>query len=124
MNNNQEIRVHLNGVFKISPVVSGEYIFTLATDGTLYRVDCNGDFIIVKIPNATCNEAFISVNENNLYICPDGNIIYGFDENLELVYPFPVTGWGTPVFADVNGDNIADCFTLSIDNKLNAIKMR
>jgi len=124
METEEDLVIKLEGMFKTSPVACGNYFFVVSTEGVLYRVDSEGNFIEVEIPNLTCNEAFITVINNNIYVCPDGNIIYGFDTNLELLYPFPVTGWGRPVFTDVNGDNTTDCFTLSIDNKLNAIQMR
>lgn len=116
--------IHLDGLFKCATVADSKYFYAVSTEGTIYRVGLDGEVLSVTIPNAACNEAFVSVKDDVLYVCPDGNIVYGFDANLELVYPFPVTGWGNPVFADVNGDNKADCFTLTIDNKLNAVKMR
>lgn len=124
LNTQSEISVMLGAVFKSAPVACGEYFFAVSSNGSVYRIDKSGDFILIDIPNATCNEAFVSATSDRIYVCPDGNIIYSFDTNLELVYPFPVTGWGIPVFEDVNGDNIQDCFTLSIDNKLNAYKMK
>lgn len=124
MNDSEESVVHIDGLFKSAPVAIGQYFFALSVDGVLYRIDAEGNVLDVKIPNVTCNEAFITVIDSNIYICPDGNIIYGFDTNLELLYSFPITGWGNPAFADVNGDNVPDCFSLSIDNKLHAVKMR
>lgn len=135
MNTNEQQVIALEGLFKCAPVNVGEYFMVVSTDGVVYRVRPNFDYssslnplesdvVKVRIPNVTCNEAFIYANNDVLYICPDGNIIYGFDKNLELVYPFPITGWGIPQFVDVNGDNILDCFCLTIDNKLSAIKMR
>lgn len=115
---------HVDGIYRTNPVCVGDSFVVLSTDGVLTKITMDGDMVSVQIPNATCNEPFISVNDDIMYVCPDGNIIYGFDKNLELAYPFPITGWGIPAFADVNGDKTPDCFALSVDNKIQAIKMR
>ena len=40
-----------------------------------------------------------------------------------MIEGFPVSGYGNPVFVDVNGDNKKDCLTLSLDNKIYAYKL-
>ena len=84
----------------------------------------------VQIPNATAKEATLTVSKSingqsaNIFVGIDGNLIYGFNENMELLKGFPITGTGKPVFADINGDGSKDCFALTIDNKLNAWNLR
>lgn len=114
----------LEGLYKTNPVCLDDSFVVVSTDGVVSKISLDGEKLDVQISNVTCNDAFVSVIDKNLYVCPDGNVVYAFDKNLELLYPFPITGWGIPVFADVNGDKMADCFTLSVDKKLHAIKMR
>lgn len=124
------IEKKLNGVFYNNVISNGNYFYALASHGTLYRISLDGELIAVRIPNATAKEGKLTVvasdsnNTLNIYVGIDGNVIYGFNENLELLPGFPTTGTGAPVFADVNGDGIKDCFTLTIDNKLNAWNLR
>ncbi|MBR5866642.1 MAG: hypothetical protein IKZ04_01910, partial [Spirochaetaceae bacterium] len=94
------------------------------------RISLDGKTLAVKIPNATAKEASLTVEKStnglgsNIYVGIDGNLIYGFNENMELLQGFPITGTGKPVFADINGDKSKDCFVLTIDNKLNAWNLR
>ena len=127
---NTPIILSLFGVFYTNVVSSGNYFYALAADGTLHRISVEGETLSVQIPNATAKEGVITVaslkssNEKNIYIGIDGNLIYGFNENLELLPGFPITGKEKPVFADANGDGNLDCFVLTMDNKLNAWNMR
>lgn len=122
--------VNLNNMFHTNVITNGKYFFALSDDGTIYRITTDGEILSVKIPNATAKEATLTVcdsNHNeifNIFVSVDGNLIYGFNENLELLNGFPLAGNGTPVFADVNGDGSTDCFVLTIDNKLNAWNLR
>lgn len=119
----------INGVFYNNVVSNGNYFYALASNGTLYRISLEGEIIAVRIPNATTKEGTLSVAElekgsSNVFVGIDGNLIYGFNENLELLQGFPTTGTGKPVFTDANGDGNSDCFVLTIDNKLNAWKLK
>ena len=124
LNNDESTIIQLEGNYKCPVVCLGNCFVAISTEGLISRISLSGEVLEMKIPNVTCNDAFVTVNDNSLYVCPDGNVIYGFDENLELLVPFPVTGWGRPAFADVNGDKTLDFFALSVDNKLHAVKMR
>ena len=83
----------------------------------------------MKIPYFTAKTGFISVTdydgdgEDEIFVCGDGNMIYGFKNNLNMLEGFPISGYGNVVFMDVNGDNKKDCITLSLDNKLYAYKI-
>ena len=112
------------GVFYTNVVSNGKYFYAIASDGMIYRISLDGGVVSVKIPNASAKEPSLSVVENNIYVGIDGNLIYGFNENLELLQGFPITGTGNPVFVDANGDGNSDCFALTIDNKLNAWNLR
>ncbi|MCR4789906.1 MAG: hypothetical protein K5839_02380 [Treponemataceae bacterium] len=137
-------QLQLEGVFnqnvKIARKKTGANIVALSQDGKLYSIDIasetetsepgeNSAFAHVKIPYFTAESAFISIidydgdGEDEIFVCGDGNMIYGFRNNLNMLEGFPVSGYGNCVFMDVNGDNKKDCLTLSLDNKLYAYKI-
>ena len=120
----------LDGLFYVNVVASSDAFYAVSADARLYRIGLDGSVLSVDIPQSTAREGFITVadpNKNgieNIYVCADGNTIYGFTSSLELLSGFPLVGWGRPAFADVNGDNNADCFVLTINGNLNAWNLR
>ena len=89
----------------------------------------DGTFTSVLIPNVSAKEGFITVSEEknrrgNLYIAVDGNVIYGFNRELEVLPGFPLKGYGKPVFSDVNGDGDSDLILLSLDGTINACSVK
>lgn len=120
----------LEGIFFHNLVASDSYFYALSSDARLFRISPKGEVLIVQIPNASAENPFLCVIEPNknkvshVYVCPDGNAIYGFNEKLELLTAFPLAGWGTPSFMDTNGDKRAECFTVSMNNTLNAWNLR
>ena len=122
--------MRLGGVFMTNVVSSEKYFYALSTDAVLYRISLDGQILSVQIPNSTARHGFISVrrsgqgNRSGVFACADANVIYGFNEGLELISGFPLTGYGNPVFADVNGDKVSECLALTIDKNLVAWKMR
>lgn len=122
--------VRLGGVFMTNAVASEKYFYVMSNDAILRRVSLDGSVLNVQIPDATAKEGFISVRDihrngkKSVFVCADANVIYGFNENLELLSGYPLTGWGKPVFADVNGDKTSECLALTIDKKLVAWKTR
>ena len=122
--------VSLENIFYTNVRAAGKYFIALASDGTVYRIDLNGDVMNVQIPYLSARNGWITVNDydedgsEDIFICGDSNVIYGLNNNLEYLNVFPLTGYGEIVFADVNGDKMNDCMAISIDNKLNAWKVR
>lgn len=119
----------LDGVFYSNLVNNGKYFYAVSSVGEIFRIDVNGNYISVKIPNISVKEGYITVASqdngvNNIYLTTDGNVIYGFNENLELLSGFPLAGCGVPIFTDVNGDRILDCLVQTIDKKINAWNLR
>lgn len=119
----------LDGVFYSNLVNNGKYFYAVSSVGEIFRIDVNGNYISVKIPNISVKEGYITVASqdngvNNIYLTTDGNVIYGFNENLELLSGFPLAGCGAPIFTDVNGDRILDCLVQTIDKKINAWNLR
>ncbi|MCR5218473.1 hypothetical protein [Treponema sp.] len=109
----------LDGVFFKNFVTDGKYFYALSYGSILYRVGIDGSVLSVKVPCESAKDGFISAGKN-IYVTPDSNVIYGFDSNLEMLYGYPLLGWGKPAFADVNGDNKDECFVLTVDKKLYA----
>lgn len=120
--------VELEGKFQINCQASEKYFYALSDEAILYRVSADGEVLAVRIPNSTAHEAYLSVikvdGKYQVFVCADANVIYGFNENLELLSAFPLVGWGRPVFADVDGDKITECLALTLDRKITAWKLR
>lgn len=122
--------VKLDGVFLQNLVASGKYFYALSSDAVLYRISIDGTVLSVKIPDSTGFNSYLSVQNSGkngkaeVFVNADSNVIYGFNENLELLSGFPLSGWGKPLFADGNGDKIDEIFALTIDRKLVAWNLR
>ncbi len=125
-----ELEMSLDSTFEGRLCASSNYLYALSTDAVLYRISLNGDLLSVKIPNASAKDAFLSVKkmEKNgdecVFVNADSNVIYGFNEELELLPGFPVVGSGNPVFADVDGDKKNEILAISLDKKVTACKLR
>ncbi len=122
--------VKLPGVFHSNLVASKKYFYAISSDAVLYRISLDGKILSVRIPDATGKAAWLKVDDRDqdgkleVYVNADSNLIYAFTEDLELISGFPLSGFGKPLFADGNGDNVADVFALSIDKKINAWTLR
>ena len=122
--------MRLGGVFMTNVVASDKYFYALSNDALLYRISLDGEVLSLQIPNSTAKEGYICVRNagsngrKNVYVCADANVIYGFNENMELLSGYPLTGWGKPLFVDVNGDKTEECLALTLDKKLVAWKVR
>ena len=86
----------------------------LSQDGTLYRIE-NRNITKTRIPYLKVKSGTITAadydddGDEEIFICGEGNTIYGFRANLDMIEGFPISGYGNPVFVDVNGDNKKDC---------------
>lgn len=118
--------LELDGVFFQNVKACGEYIFAISSDGELYRVNLRGNTIQVKIPYFSAKSGTLTVfdydddGNNEIFVTGEGNVLYGFDQNLELLPAFPIPGYGNPVFTDLNGDNKKDCMVITFDNTIAA----
>lgn len=122
--------VKLEGVFYLNVVAAGNYFFALSSTGRVFRVDLKGKTTIISIPYMTAKSGFLSVYDYNgdskeeLFVCGEGNTVYGFNSDLEMLDGFPLAGYGEPLFLDVNGDRKEDCLLLSLEENLNVWKIR
>ncbi len=127
----QESFENLEGVFYLNVKVCGESFVALSEDGTLYSIrlfenDQKDPLVVkVKLPYVTGRSGVITICDfdkdgtDEVFVCGDGNTIYGFRENLEMIGAFPVSGYGKPLFMDLDGDGKNECICTSLDNKIN-----
>lgn len=122
----QPFPVTLDGVFYLNVKMADGYLFALSAAGELYRVSLDGKNLKVKIPYFTAKTGRISICDydgkggQEIFISGEGNSLYGFSSNMELLPEFPVSGYGNPLFIDLNGDNNNDCIAITFDNKISA----
>jgi len=69
----------------------------------------NGFLMVYDVDGDETPEVFVS---------GEGNAIYGYTRNMVSIDGFPLSAWGRPAFADLNGDGITDCAAAGMDNKL------
>ena len=116
--------VGLNGVFYLNVVMADGYLFALSEEGDLYRVGLDGKAMRVKIPYFTAKSGHITVYDydekagQEIFVSGEGNSLYGFNSQMELLPNFPVSAYGNPLFIDLNGDNKNDCLAITFDNKI------
>lgn len=116
--------VGLNGVFYMNIEMADGYLFALSAEGVLYRVGLDGKSMCVKIPYFTAKTGHITscnydgVTGEEIFVSGEGNSLYGFNSMMEFLPQFPVSGYGNPLFIDLNGDNKNDCLAISFDNKI------
>lgn len=116
----------LDGVFFLNVKMADGYLFALSAEGELYRVSLDGKILKVKIPYFTAKSGRITVCDydekggQEVFVSGEGNSLYGFSSAMELLPEFPVSGYGNPIFTDLNGDNKNDCLAITFDNKISA----
>ena len=121
--------VGLNGVFYLNVQMADGYLFALSEEGDLYRVGLDGKAMRVKLPYFTAKTGRITVCDydekagEEIFVSGEGNSLYGFNSALELLPGFPVSGYGNPLFIDLNGDNKNDCLSITFDNRLSAARV-
>ncbi len=126
----EEFPFKVDGLFYTNLVAGEKCFYALSDSAVIYKIFLDGRVDVVKIPDASAKNATMAVLEprkngkKGLYICADGNVIYGFKENLELMTGFPLTGWGIPAFADANGDGELDLLAVTLNKKLVAWNLR
>lgn len=122
--------ISFDKVYYTNAVTNGTYFYILSSDGVMSRISTTGEILSIQIPNCSAKSPTVVTEDydgdgvKEIFVNGDSNLIYGFTENLELIAKFPVAGIEVPVFADLDGDNKQECMTISLDNKLNAYKLR
>ena len=118
--------LELDGIFYVNVKAADGYIFALSSEGELYRVALDGTYTSVKIPYFSAKSGRLTVENYDdkggaeIFVSGEGNSLYGFTSELELLPGFPVQGYGNPMFIDLDGDNKKDCVAITLDNKIAA----
>ncbi|WP_027727567.1 hypothetical protein [Treponema sp. C6A8] len=122
--------VKLDDIFYVNVKAADDYIFALSSSGNLYRVSMeDASSTLIKIPHLSAQSGRITVcdydknKSEEIFVSGEGNQLYGFSSSLDMLYKFPVSGYGNPVFADINSDNKKDCIVITFDSKLNALNV-
>ncbi|AEE17972.1 hypothetical protein [Treponema brennaborense] len=121
--------IKLDGVFYTNVQAGGPYFYALSADATVHRVDTGGGVLSVTVPNYKAKSGTLTVTDCNddgtaeVFVSPDGSVVYGFTADLELLPSFPRPGWGRPVFTDTTGDKKREMIVLTADKKLTAWKI-
>ena len=122
----QGFPVTLPGVFYLNVKAADGNLFALSADGELWKISLDGKTTRVKIPYFTAKAGNLNVCDydkkdgEEIFVSGEGNSIYGFNSKLELLPAYPVSGFGNPLFIDLNGDNKKDCLAITLDNTLSA----
>ena len=118
--------LELDGIFYLNVKAADGYLFALSSEGDLWRISLDGTKLKVKIPYFTAKSGNITVanyddkDSEEIFVSGEGNSIYGFNTKLELLPEYPVSGFGNPLFIDLNGDNKKDSLVITFDNTLSA----
>ena len=121
--------LELGGIYYLNVKAANGYIFALSSDGELCRISLDGKILRLKIPYFTAKSGKLCIcnyndeGEEEIFVSGEGNSIYGFNSKLELLPGFPISGFGNPVFIDLNGDNKKDCLAITLDNRLSAVNI-
>jgi len=115
----------LDGVFYLQPVFDGEYLWLISSDGTLFRVDLEGEVLYQHIPNlSVMEEGYITTFDCDndkipeVFITGEGNALYAFTRNFRSLEGFPLPVWGRPHFVEAQGSMKAEVFGMGMDRRL------
>ena len=121
--------LELNDIFYLNVKAANGSLFAISESGNLYKISLNKTVTWEKIPHLSCKEGHLTVfdydddKKDEVFVSGQGNTLYGFSSDMELLYNFPVSGFGNPIFTDLNGDNKKDCLVITFDNKINAVNV-
>ena len=117
--------INLDGVFYQQPVFDGEYLWLVASEGTFFRVDLNGNVLYQQIPGFhVMEEGYITIfdsdndKEGEVYITGDGNALHAYTRNFRSLEGFPLPVWGKPLFISAQGNRKAEIFGIGMDRKI------
>jgi hypothetical protein len=130
--------LYLNRVFYHQPVFDGEYLWLISSDGTLFRVSLEGEFLYQNIPGlSVMEEGYITVFDSSsgaassgtassgnnkvpdVFFAGEGNALYAFTRNFRSLEGFPLPVWGRPYFIEAQGSNRkAEIIGMGMDQRL------
>ena len=113
----------LSGVFYQQPVFDGEYLWLVSEDGTLFRINMDGDIHHQNIPGLSVKEEgyirlFDCDNDNvqEIFITGEGNALHGYTRHFRSLENFPLPVWGRPYFIPARGSRKAEIFGIGMSN--------
>jgi hypothetical protein len=121
----------LEGVFYLQPVFDGESLWIIESEGTLYRVDLDGEILSHKIPRLSVREggyitvADISGGRRNsrapkdaVFFTGEGNALFAYTRHFNALDGFPLPVWGRPLIGDLQGSGKIEVAGMGMDNRL------
>ena len=118
----------IEGIFYGDVKTDAKNLYAVSEDARVYRISYSGKIDWKKIPDATVQGGTLSTgmekDEFTLYATVNANTIYAFDSDLNLVPGYPIKGYGTPLFLDIDKDATAECLTISKDGEINAFSSK
>lgn len=122
--------VALSGVFYAQPAFDGDSLWLVSAAGTLFRVSLDGAVLSHQIPEFTAEEGLVTLHDvtgddkAEIFITGDGSALHGYSRDFVPLAGFPLPLWGSPVFADSNGDGRIDCLGTGLDNRIHGWQFR
>jgi hypothetical protein len=118
----------LDGVFYQQPAFDGDFLWLVSSEGTLFRVDLNGDVLYQNIPGfQVMEEGSITVFDSDgdgipeIFITGEGNALHGYTRSFRSLEGFPLPVWGRPYFVEAEGSRgrrKPEIFGMGMDNRL------
>jgi outer membrane protein assembly factor BamB len=123
--------LYLNRVFYHQPVFDGEFLWLISSDGTLFRVNLEGELLYQNIPGlSVMEEGYITVFDNSgaassgakvpdVFFAGEGNALYAFTRHFRSLEGFPLPVWGRPYFIEAQSSNRkAEIIGMGMDQRL------
>jgi outer membrane protein assembly factor BamB len=115
----------LDGIFYQQPVFDGEYLWLVSSDGTLFRVDIDGEALHQRIPGfSVMEEGYITTFDSNgdgtpeIFSTGEGNALHAYTRHFRSMEGFPLPVWGRPFFAEAQRNRKAEIFGIGMDRRL------
>jgi hypothetical protein len=117
--------MELDGIFYVQPVFDNEFLWLIASNGTLFRIGLDGAMHDYRIPNLQVMEEghivlFDIDNDRKpeIFITGEGNALHSYRGNFLPVNGFPLPVWGKPAFVNPGNTGIIDLAGVGMDNRL------
>ncbi len=114
--------LQLPGVFFIQPVFDGKALWSLASDGRLFKTGLDGTTESVQLEGITAETGYLATADIDGDKVPEvlasgeANLLYAVRHDLTMLPGFPLPVWGKPWTGDLNGDGKTDIISGGMDN--------
>jgi hypothetical protein len=119
--------LYLSGIFYLQPVYDGEYLWLISAEGTLFRVNLEGELLYQNIPGLSVREeGYLTVFDCNgdktpeVFITGEGNALYAYTRSFRSLEGFPLPVWGRPHFVEAQNSSTrkTEIFGMGMDRRL------